>query len=96
MTKDSVRIDVNKVEYKSRFDGKWVLTTNTDFSAEKTAFKYKELWQSDIKQDLKALQLVTIEERSKRFVIRSRRRGNCGKIFQAVKVALPPTIRKTI
>ena len=30
---------------------------------------------SDITQDLKALQLVTIEEGSKRFVIRSRRQG---------------------
>lgn len=149
ISKDSARIDADKVEYESRFDGKWVLTTNTDLSAAKVALKYKELWQvervfrdvkslletrpvyhqrdenirghvfcsflalvlrkelerrlnnaghvfewSDIKQDLKALQLVTIEEGSKRFAIRSRCQGNCGKIFQAVKVALPPTIRE--
>ena len=149
MTKDSARIDVDKIKYESRFDGKWVLTTNTDLSAEKVALKYKELWQvervfrdvkslletrpvyhqrdenirghvfcsflalvlrkelerrlnnaghvfewSDIKQDLKALQLVTIEEESKRFTIRTQCQGNCGKIFQAVKVALPPTIRE--
>ena len=29
----------------------------------------------------------------KRFAIRSECKGNCGKIFQAVGVALPPTIR---
>jgi transposase len=49
---------------------------------------------SDIKQDLKALNQVTIEEDGKRFIIRSECKGHCGKIFQAVKVALPPTIRE--
>jgi len=49
---------------------------------------------SDIKQDLKALQQVTIEEGDKCFAIRSECQGDCGKIFQAVKVALPPTIRE--
>lgn len=147
--KDSAHIDMNKVEYESRFDGKWVLTTNTDLSANKVALKYKELWQvervfrdvksmletrpvyhqrdenirghvfcsflalvlrkelerrlndaghifewADIKQDLKALQQVTIEEDGKCFAIRSECKGHCGKIFQAVKVALPPTIRE--
>jgi hypothetical protein len=33
MDKESVRIDQDKIEYESRFDGKWVLTTNTDLSA---------------------------------------------------------------
>ena len=49
---------------------------------------------SDIKQDLKALQQVTIEEDGKHFAIRSECKGHCGKIFQAVKVAVPPTIRE--
>lgn len=49
---------------------------------------------TDIKRDLKALQRVTIEEGSKRFAIRTQSRGTCGKVFQAVKVALPPTIRE--
>ncbi len=147
--KDSARIDMDKVEYESRFDGKWVLTTNMDLPADKVALKYKELWQvervfrdvksiletrpvyhqrdenirghvfcsflalvlrkelerrlnqaghlfewSDIKQDLKALQQVTIEEDGKHFAIRSECKGHCGKIFQAVKVAVPPTIRE--
>lgn len=149
ISKDSASIDMDKIEYESRFDGKWVLTTNTDFSAQKVALKYKELWQvervfrdvkslletrpvyhqrdenirghvfcsflalvlrkelerrlnesghvfewSHIKQDLKALQLVTIEEEGKRFAIRSQCLGTCGKIFQAVKVGLPPTIKE--
>lgn len=149
MTKDSARVDEAKVKNEARFDGKWVLTTNTELAAKDVALKYKELWQvervfrdikslletrpvyhqrdenirghvfcsflalvlrkelerrlnaaghvfewSDIKQDLKALQIVTIEEGSKRFAIRSQCQGNCGKIFQAVKVALPPTIRE--
>ncbi len=49
---------------------------------------------SDIKQDLKALRVITIEEGEKRFAIRSKCQGACGKIFQAVRVALPPTIRE--
>jgi len=49
---------------------------------------------SDIKQDFDALQTITIREGDKRFAIRSQCQGNCGKIFQAVKVALPPTIRE--
>ena len=149
LDKDSAHIDMDKVEYDSRFDGKWVLTTNTNLATDKVALKYKELWQiervfrdvksiletrpvyhqrnenirghvfcsflalvlrkeleqrlnqaghvfewSDIKQDLKALQQVTLEEDGKCFAIRSECKGHCGKIFQAVKVALPPTIRE--
>jgi transposase len=46
-----------------------------------------------IKQDLEALKQVIIEENGKRFAVRSECKGDCGKIFQAVGVALPPTIR---
>lgn len=147
--KGSARVDMERVKNESRFDGKWVLTTNMDLSAANVALKYKELWQverifrdvkslletrpvhhqrdenirghvfcsflalilrkelerrlnqaghvfewSDIKQDLKALQQVVIEEGEKRLAIRSECKGHCGKIFQAVKVALPPTIRE--
>ncbi len=147
--KNSARVDTNKVKYESRFDGKWVLTSNMDLPAEKVALKYKELWQvervfrdvktmlhtrpvfhqkdenirghvfcsflalvlrkelerrlnasghifewSDIKQDLKALQQVTIEENGKRLSIRSECKGVCGKVFQSVGVAMPPTIKE--
>jgi len=149
IAKDSVSIDEDKVRYESRFDGKWVLATNTNLSAEKVALSYKELWQvekvfrdvksllntrpifhqrdrtirghvfcsflalvlrkelerqlnlaghvlewADIKQDLKALQQVTIEENGRKMAIRSKCEGVCGKVFQAVGVAMPPTIRE--
>jgi transposase len=145
----SMSIDMKKVEEEARFDGKWVLRTNTRWSAEKVALKYKELWQvehafrdikstfdtrpvfhqreeairghvfcsflalvlrkelyrrlesvghtfewSDIKQDLKALHEITLEEDGKRLALRSQCLGTCGKVFQAVGVAIPPTIRE--
>ncbi len=49
---------------------------------------------SNIKQDLKALQEITIEENGKMLAIRSQCLGVCGKVFQAVGVAMPPTIRE--
>jgi transposase len=145
----SVAIDQDKVAFDSRFDGKWVLTTNTDLPADQVALKYKELWQveqafrdiksiletrpifhqrdenirghvfcsflalvlrkeldrqlhktghcfewADIKQDLKSLQETVVEENENLLAIRSECLGTCGKVFQAVGVALPPTIRE--
>jgi transposase len=49
---------------------------------------------SDIKQDLKSLQEITIEDNGKCLSIRSKCKGTCGKVFQAVGVAIPPTIRE--
>ena len=49
---------------------------------------------AEIKQDLKALQEIVIEEEGKSLVIRSECKGTCGKVFQAVGVAIPPTIRE--
>jgi transposase len=147
--RDSVSINQNKVQWESRFDGKWVLLTNTNFSAEQVALKYKELWQveqvfrdvksvletrpvyhqkdenirghvfcsflalvlrkeldrrlqeagqcfewADIKQDLKALQEVAIEDSGKALALRTECVGTCGKVFKAVGVAIPPTIRQ--
>ena len=149
MEKDTVSVNPDKIEEEARYDGKWVLKTNTALAAEQVALKYKELWQveqvfrdmksvldtrpifhkrdetirghvfcsflalvirkeldyklesaghcfewADIKQDLKALQEITIEDRGKPLVIRSECHGTCGKIFQAVGVAPPPTIRE--
>jgi len=147
--RDSVSLDQDKIEYESRFDGKWVLITNTGLSAEEVAFKYKELWQvehvfrdvksvletrpvyhqrdenirghvfcsflalvlrkeldrrlklqghdfewADIKQDLKSLQQVLVEDNGKSLVLRTECLGTCGKVFQSVGVAVPPTIRQ--
>jgi Transposase DDE domain len=38
------RVDEAKVAEEARFDGKWVLRTNTDLSAREVALKYKQLW----------------------------------------------------
>jgi transposase len=147
--KGTVSIDTKKMEAESRFDGKWVLRTNTDLPPEEVALKYKELWQVEhafrdmksilvsrpifhkrdatikghvfcsflalmlgkelnrrleksgydfewaaIKQDLKALQETRIEEKGKSLAIRSECQGTAGRVFQAVGVAIPPTIRE--
>ena len=147
--KDSAWIDFDKVKSEARFDGKWVLRTNTDLPTDKVALKYKELWQvervfrdvksmletrpifhqrddtirghvfcsflalvlrkelernlekeghvfewSQIKQDLQALQETLIDENGNQLAIRSKTEGVCGKVFQAVGVAIPPTIRE--
>lgn len=147
--RDNITVDQHKIEADSRFDGKWVLRTNTDLDPAQVALKYKELWQVEqvfrdikcvlqtrpvfhqrdetirghvfcsflalvlrkeldrrlenaghsfewahIKQDLKALEETVIEDKGKRLAIRSECQGTCGKVFQAVGVALPPTIRE--
>lgn len=147
--KDSVSIDFEKVKDEARFDGKWVLRTNTDLPADQVALKYKELWQVErvfrdvksmletrpifhqrddtirghvfcsflalvlrkelerhlektahvfewahIKQDLQALQETHIEEKGIQLAIRSKVEGVCGKVFQAIGMAMPPTIRE--
>jgi transposase len=149
LSKDTVSVNQEKIEEEARYDGKWVLKTNTTLTTEQVALKYKELWQveqvfrdmksaldtrpifhqrdetirghvfcsflalvlrkeldnrleraghcfewTDIKQDLEALQEVTITEQSKTLAVRTECIGACGKIFQAVGVAIPPTIRE--
>jgi transposase len=149
LDRNDIAIDPEKIEQEARFDGKWVLKTNTDLPAEAVALKYKELWQveqifrdlksvldtrpiyhqrdetirghvfcsflalllckeldrrlektghllewADIQQDLQSLQEIIIEENGKRLVVRSECQGVCSKVFQAVGVAVPPTIRE--
>ena len=48
MERESVSIDMSKGDEDARFDGKWVLKTNTELSAEAVALKYKELWQVEL------------------------------------------------
>lgn len=148
ITKESVSLDEEKIKADARFDGIWVLTTNTQLKAKDVALKYKELWMveqtfrdmksvidtrpvyhkqdetirghvfcsflalvlkkeldsrlvsqglqyewAEIKQDLKALQEVILEENGARLAIRTECRGVCGKVFRAIGVAVPPTIR---
>jgi Transposase DDE domain len=38
------RVDEAKVAEEARYDGKWILRTNTELSAREVALKYKQLW----------------------------------------------------
>jgi hypothetical protein len=51
---------------------------------------------ADIKQDLKALQEISLDDNGKKLAIRSQCLGTCGKVFQATGVAMPQTIRKIL
>jgi len=45
LDRNHLRLDQGKIDEEERFDGKWVLKTNTSLSSEQVALKYKELWQ---------------------------------------------------
>ena len=48
-------MDEDKIKEEARYDGKWVLTTNTDLGAE-VALKYKQLWMvEDVFRSMKSL-----------------------------------------
>jgi transposase len=44
MERNAVAIDNNKIAGEARYDGKWVLTTNTSLKPEHAARQYKNLW----------------------------------------------------
>ena len=143
------RIDEAKVAEDARYDGKWVLRTNTELDTAAVALQYKQLWMveqwfrscktllqtrpiyhrcdetirghvfcsflalvlrqelqarleerghefewADVIQDLDRLQVVEVEQDGKQFLLRSEAQGTCGKVFQAVGVALPPTVQQ--
>jgi transposase len=143
------RIDEAKIAEDARYDGKWVLRTNTDLDSSEVALQYKRLWMvehwfrscksllqtrpiyhkcdetirghvfcsflalvlrqelqarleerghefewADVIQDLDRLQMIEVEQDGKRFLLRSEVQGTCGKVFQAVGVALPPTVQQ--
>ncbi|MBV8605991.1 MAG: IS1634 family transposase [Singulisphaera sp.] len=143
------RIDEAKVAEDARYDGKWVLRTNTDLDSAEVALQYKQLWMveqwfrscktllqtrpifhrcdetirghvfcsflalvlrqdlqarleerghgfewADVLGDLDRLQVVEVEQDGKRFLLRTEAQGTCGKVFQAVGVALPPTVQQ--
>ena len=49
-------IDEEKVAAEARYDGKWVLTTNTELPVDQVALKYKQLWTvEDIFRSMKTL-----------------------------------------
>ena len=49
-------LDEAKIKAEARFDGKWVLRTNTALDSAEVALKYKQLWQVErIFRDVKSL-----------------------------------------
>jgi transposase len=49
-------VDEDKIAEEARYDGKWVLTTNTDLPAREVAVKYKQLWMvEDVFRSMKSL-----------------------------------------
>jgi hypothetical protein len=142
-------IDEAKIGEDARYDGKWVLRTNTDLDSAEVALQYKRLWTvehwfrscksllqtrpifhkcdetirghvfcsflalvlrqelesrleerghdlewADVISDLDRLQMVEVAQDGKRFLLRSEVQGTCGKVFQAVGVAIPPTVQQ--
>jgi len=47
-----------------------------------------------VKQDLKRLHEVVIEQSGRKIALRTEASGDCHKVFKAIGMALPPTIRK--
>ena len=49
-------VDEDKLKQEARYDGKWVLTTNTDLAPPEVALKYKQLWRvEDVFRSMKSL-----------------------------------------
>ena len=49
-------VDEDKIKEEARYDGKWVLATNTDLPAREVALKYKQLWMvEDVFRSMKSL-----------------------------------------
>lgn len=54
--KEHFVVDEKKVAAEARYDGKWVLSTNLQMSAEEVALKYKQLWMvEDIFRTMKSI-----------------------------------------
>ena len=43
--KEQITIDEDVIKSEARYDGKWVLKTNTSLSAAEVAMAYKSLWE---------------------------------------------------
>jgi transposase len=49
-------VDEDKIQEEARYDGKWVLTTNTDLPAREVTLKYKQLWMvEEVFRSMKSL-----------------------------------------
>jgi transposase len=53
---EGFQIDRQRVEAEARYDGKWVLSTNTDYEPAEVALAYKQLWMvEDLFRTMKSL-----------------------------------------
>ena len=53
---EGFQLDLQRVEAEARYDGKWVLITNTDYSPADVALAYKQLWMvEDLFRSMKSL-----------------------------------------
>jgi hypothetical protein len=141
-------IDEEKVAWDARFDGKWVLQTDTDLSASDCALRYKDLWMVEqsfrhvksvletrpiyhkcdetirghvfcsflalillkellgrlkqrgwqvewdrLRDDLDALEEITVKTSGRSFVVRSAAEGDVGKAIQATGVSFGSAVR---
>ena len=142
-------VDEAKLQDEARYDGTWVLRTNTDLPTAEVALPYKQLWLveqwfrscksllatrpiyhhrdatirghvfcsflalvlrqelqarlqarglafewADVIRDLERVQYVEVEQGGKRYQLRSELQGTAGRVFQAVGVAVPPTVHE--
>jgi hypothetical protein len=143
-----LEIDEAKIQSEARFDGKWVLQTDTDLTPTECALQYKELWIVEqlfrsmksilqtrpvyhkcdetirghvfcsflalvllkelyarlaargwqvewqrLRDDLDALEEITVRTTGRTFVIRSETQGDVRKAIQAAGVALGSVVR---
>ncbi len=141
-------VDEAKVAAEARYDGTWVLRTNTELPTPDVALQFKQLWMvehwfrackslldtrpiyhkcdetirghvfcsflalllrhelqarlaakaqafewADVLADLERLHYVDVAHQGKRFRLRSELQGTAGRVFQAVGVAVPPTVQ---
>jgi len=140
-------IDEAKLAEEARYDGTWVLRTNTELPVAEVALQFKQLWMveqwfrsckslletrpiyhqrdatirghvfcsflalllrhelqtrlaargqacewADIIRDLERVESVEVTQGGKRFLLRSELVGTAGRVFQAARVSVPPTI----
>lgn len=146
---EGFQLDPKRIEEEARYDGKWVLSTNTDYPAADVALAYKQLWMVEdlfrsmksllatrpiyhrrdetirghvfcsflalllrtelqnrlcakgfvdvewdqVVRDLDRVEEIEIDKEGRRLLLRTEAVGVAGKAFQAVGVALPPTLR---
>ena len=72
-----------------------LLLPGTDSSQESEDRLQTEGWKlewNDVVQDLDCLEQIKADQEGKQFLLRTATKGVAGKVFQAVGVALPPTV----